>query len=141
MRELIHRWFVPITMWATAVFPLLLAVVCALPNFFGGWSFVWDDQALFYSDFEAWQFGPVNYEVYNYFKKYGGNEIPKTESVNKVSNFKAKETIEAIWNIYGSYNAFKLVEITHNQTPWQYAYQNDTIITSDMIKNYFKSKY
>lgn len=106
-----------------------------------GWSFVWDDQALFYSDFEAWQFGPVNYEVYNYFKKYGGNEIPKTESVNKVSNFKAKETIEAIWNIYGSYNAFKLVEITHNQTPWQYAYQNDTIITSDMIKKYFKSKY
>lgn len=29
-------------MWVTAAFPLLLAVVCALPNFFGGWGFVWD---------------------------------------------------------------------------------------------------
>ena len=42
MRDLICRLFAGITMWVMAVFPLLLAVACALPCFFGGWGCIWD---------------------------------------------------------------------------------------------------
>lgn len=38
----VRRWFVNIIVLGTVAFPLLLAVVCALPCFWGGWSFVWD---------------------------------------------------------------------------------------------------
>ncbi|WP_207662233.1 type II toxin-antitoxin system antitoxin SocA domain-containing protein [Anaerobutyricum hallii] len=34
-----------------------------------GWSYVWDDRELFLEEFEAWKYGPVNLEVYQYFKK------------------------------------------------------------------------
>ena len=40
-----------------------------------GWSFVWDDKPLFEGEFEAWQYGPVNTEVYSHFRKYGRGSI------------------------------------------------------------------
>ncbi len=41
-RDLVRCWFVNLIMGTTVVFPFLLAVVCAVPCFFGGWSFVWE---------------------------------------------------------------------------------------------------
>lgn len=74
-----------------------------------GWSFVWDNKPLFAETFEAWQYGPVNPKIYNYFKKYGRNEIPKKEEILYVTDVESKETMEAVWNNYGDYNAFELV--------------------------------
>lgn len=106
-----------------------------------GWSFVWDNKPLFAETFEAWQYGPVNPKVYNYFKKYGRNEIPKKEEILYVSDVESEETMEAVWNNYGDYNAFELVEMTHEQTPWKEAYENSTYITNEDIKQYFQSTY
>lgn len=49
--------------------------------------------------------------------------------------------MEAVWNNYGDYNAFELVEMTHEQTPWKEAYENNTCITNEDIKQYFQSTY
>lgn len=106
-----------------------------------GWSYVWDKHALFQDQFEAWQYGPVNLDVYHYFKKYGRDEIPETEGLPSIRDFEAEETLKSIWSQFGSWNAFQLVEYTHSQTPWVKAYANDGIIRNSDIQKYYQSKY
>lgn len=106
-----------------------------------GWSFVWDDKPLFNERFEAWQYGPVNTEVYSYFRKYGRMEIPAYEGIPFISDSDAQETLEAVWRDYSDYSASELVGITHSQQPWRDAdFLRDEISTDD-IKSYFQSTY
>ena len=41
-----------------------------------GWSYVWDNKPLFQGEFKAWQYGPVNVDVYNYFNKPCARSLP-----------------------------------------------------------------
>lgn len=106
-----------------------------------GWSYVWDDKPLFMNDFEAWQYGPVCVEVYNYFKKYRSDEIPESEGVSSLKNVDSEETIEAVWDNFSDYTAYDLVEMTHKQDPWKNAYKKHTTITKQDIKHYFQSTF
>lgn len=106
-----------------------------------GWSYVWDNQPLFQDEFEAWQYGPVNAEVYNYFKKYGRDEIPEDEGSGCYFDKDSRETLEAVWDKYCSHSAFELVELTHRQEPWQRAYRRRETIKNSDIKSYFQSIY
>lgn len=113
-----------------------------------GWSYVWDKRRLFNDDFEAWQYGPVNVTVYNKFKKYGRREIPSTEGIDirKIdlqNNLKEQiATIEAVWCEYGFMSASSLVEMTHEQLPWNEAYNSrDAKIKNSNIKKFFQSTY
>ncbi len=106
-----------------------------------GWSFVWDGHELFPDQFEAWQYGPVNLDVYNHFKKYGRDEIPAIEGVSSIQNFEAEETLRSIWSRFGSWNAFQLVEYTHSQTPWKKAYELGKTISNKEIQKYYQTNY
>lgn len=106
-----------------------------------GWSYVWDNRPLFQDEFEAWQYGPVNAEVYSYFKKYGRNEIPEQEGYEGYLDKDSRETLDAIWEKYCSYSAFELVELTHKQEPWRNAYPGRATIKNSDIKFYFQSTY
>ena len=107
-----------------------------------GWSYVWDDKPLFMNDFEAWQYGPVCVEAYNYFKKYRSDEIPESEGVSSLKNVDSEETIEAVWDNFSDYTAHDLVEMTHKQDPWKNAYASsqmglDAEISIKSIYKYF----
>lgn len=106
-----------------------------------GWSYVWDNRPLFQDEFEAWQYGPVNAEVYSYFKKYGRNEIPEHEGSDRFLDKDSRETLDAIWEKYCSFSAFELVELTHMQEPWANAYYENRTIKNSDIKFYFQSTY
>lgn len=107
-----------------------------------GWSYVWDNKPLFQSEFEAWQYGPVNVDIYDYFKSYGRAEIPEHEGwVCQFGDMDSKETLDAIWEKYCSHSAFELVEITHKQEPWKLAYLRRGTIKNSDIKKYFQSTY
>lgn len=106
-----------------------------------GWSYVWDGKPLFSDEFEAWQYGPVNNEIYYHFKKYGSDEIPDYEGIDYIDDDDARETLEAVWDRYGPYSAFELVELTHRQLPWKKAYEQGTFIRNEDIKHYFQSIY
>lgn len=106
-----------------------------------GWSFVWDDKPLFQEEFEAWQYGPVNTEVYLAFRKYGRSEIPEYEGLDCVEDGDARETLNAVWRDYSRYSAFELVDLTHSQTPWKNADYLHQIIRTEDIKLYFQSTY
>lgn len=106
-----------------------------------GWSYVWDNSPLFKNDFEAWQYGPVCVEVYDYFKKYHSEEIPEIEGVVSLGDKNAEETVEAIWDDFSDYTAYDLVEMTHKQEPWRRAYKEHTIISKKDIQHYFQSTF
>lgn len=106
-----------------------------------GWSYVWDNMPAFNDDFNAWQYGPVNEKIYNYFKKYGRNELPENEGIDELFDKNVEETIEAVWIEYGGISTYDLVELTHKQTPWRNAYSKGIRITNNSIKEYFQSTY
>lgn len=107
-----------------------------------GWSYVWDNRPLFQNEFEAWQYGPVNVEVYEYYKRYGRAEIPVSEGrfIPRMDD-DARETLDAVWERYCSSSAFELVELTHTQKPWIKAYSDNVGIKNSEIKSYFQSTY
>lgn len=118
--------------------PLKLQKVLYLAQ---GWSYVWDNMPLFEDEFEAWQYGPVNTKIYEYFKRYGRNEIPEREGRCFISNKDIKETLDAVWEKYAACSAFELVELTHSQEPWVWAYAKGGVIRNIEIKNFFQSTY
>ena len=104
--------------------------------------------ALFNEDFEAWDFGPVVPCVYQEFKSFGGNDIPKVTRyfenltivdyneniISKSDRANICHVVELLKNVSTS----KLVSITHGQTPWMDAYGlPNNIITKESIERYF----
>ena len=118
--------------------PLKLQKVLYLAQ---GWSYVWDNSPLFIEDFCAWQYGPVNLQIYNYFQKYGRNVIPYNEGSANIVDYDSKSTLEAVWDQYSLYSAYDLVELTHSHDIWKSAYYNNTIISKEDIKQYFQATY
>lgn len=106
-----------------------------------GWSFVWDNKALFPEDFCAWEYGPANEKVYETFKKYGRSEIPAAEGITDVADKDARDTLEAVWGEYGKRTAYELVNLTCSQAPWENAHANNTRIRNACICTYFRSTF
>lgn len=106
-----------------------------------GWSFVWDNKALFPEDFCAWEYGPANEKVYETFKKYGRSEISAAEGIPGVVDKDARDTLEAVWNEYGKRTAYDLVDLTCSQTPWKNARADNIRITNACICTYFRSTF
>lgn len=96
----------------------------------------------FYEEIEAWDFGPVIPEVYHEFKIYGSSAIPRSEAKN--SNIlilnRDKCMIDDMVDECANYSASYLVEVTHNQDPWNDVYEKycNNIISKESIKEYFE---
>ena len=98
-----------------------------------------ENQPCFYEEIEAWNFGPVVPEVYHVYKIFGGSNIYiRNFNKDKILQ-KDRELIEAMVDVCSKYSPSRLVEITHNQTPWKNAYIRgvNNIITRESIKSFF----
>lgn len=74
--------------------------------------------SLFKNDFEAWVHGPVNPKIYSLYKNNGVNLIC-LENVEIINFDKTiMDALNKTMEIYGSYSADELENITHNQSPW-----------------------
>ncbi len=83
------------------------------------WSLVWDDDALFPEEIEAWANGPVVRELYNAHRgKYRISCLRKgcPESLTETQ----RETVDAVLAFYGESPQW-LSDLTHMETPWQSA--------------------
>ena len=111
------------------------------------WYLVNFEKPLFSEKLLAWDLGPVVREVYQEFKKYGGNPINiKDKNVFKnITDNIQKDTIDYLEEFYDSYiglSAHELVNMTHNEEPWEKAYKSiSKIISLNTMKDYYQKKY
>jgi len=102
------------------------------------WSVVSGEQ-FFDAEFEKWEYGPVNKETYQEFKKYGDKPIPSTIA-QPVSVLKSKEeTLNVILDSYAPYDATTLSAMTHQDEPWKKAAPN-SIISDKAISLYYSKQ-
>jgi Uncharacterized phage-associated protein len=68
--------------------------------------------------FEAWAHGPVSSALYNEYREYGWNDIPKNEDHVNINDDKVIDVLESVWLTYGDMSANALEAQTHQEDPW-----------------------
>ncbi|MDO8670951.1 MAG: DUF4065 domain-containing protein [Dehalococcoidia bacterium] len=81
------------------------------------WSLVWDEKPLFKEKIEAWAYGPVVRELYEYHR--GAFEVVRLRKgdTSKLSD-EQRETIDAVLRDYGKRTAQWLSDLSHMEDPW-----------------------
>ena len=81
------------------------------------WHLVVCDKKISDVRFEAWEHGPVCRRLYNKYKKYGWNAIPKYEGF-VLANGEEIKFIQSVISVYGDFSADELECMTHKESPW-----------------------
>lgn len=96
---------------------------------------MFDDEIL------AWEHGPVVPEIYHKYKKNGSNGIPYDSNFDYRSlDPRTAAILEEVYQEFGQYSAWKLRNMTHQETPWKKTKKND-VISNELIKDYFIHNY
>lgn len=102
---------------------------------------------LFSEDIQAWVHGPVVYELYDEYKTYRFNTIPKDLNTDFEFNIDTVDVLEQVWEVYGHFNANELESITHQEDPWILTREGygpldacNEVITDDKIFEYYGSR-
>ena len=67
--------------------------------------------------FQAWIHGPVCPELYQHYKKYGWQEIPKVDCSPRF-NVEIENLLCKVWEAYGKFSADQLESLAHSEYPW-----------------------
>lgn len=131
-----------------------------LTYFAHGWNWAVNQTPLVSDKPQAWSFGPVYRELYDHTKFFGKRPIdrPINPSDNEVARFfgpdrkseepysaaltdRERQVIHAVWKRYGSLDAIKLSELTHQPgTPWFESFKKgrNSIIEDDKIQSHYE---
>ena len=98
------------------------------------------DMPLFEEHIVAWQHGPVVPKVWDAYRDYGSNPIPKPNDFDRdvISN-DARGVIDEVYTVFGQYSAWKLRNMTYEEAPWAHAAMNEEITKASMME-YFKGQ-
>lgn len=109
------------------------------------WSLVWDEQPLFQEKVEAWANGPVVRDLFYFHRgQFSVSSIPigNPDLLNDIQ----KETVDAVLEFYGNKSAQWLIDLSHQEKPWQEARRglapniaSNRIISLDYIAEYYSS--
>lgn len=104
------------------------------------WSIVWDDDALFNEEIEAWKNGPVVRELWEAHRGQFRVERIPSGSVAALSEDQT-DTIDLVLNFYGDKSAQWLSDLTHLEDPWKNAYAKgeNSVITKEALSEYYSS--
>ena len=109
------------------------------------WSLVWDDDALFPEEIEAWANGPVVRELYNAHR--GRYRVSQLAAGNADAlSVDQRDTVDAVLGFYGDKPPQWLSDLTHMEEPWKSARINvpggargNTIIHKEDLAEYYGS--
>lgn len=103
-----------------------------------------EGKELFSDDFEAWQHGPVIFELYQKYKNYQWRQITDEMSESKDNIYDFLQDIVAA---YGRFDGAALSTMTHRETPWISARGAldesagcNNIIPKESLKKFFRAK-
>lgn len=94
---------------------------------------------LFKEEFLAWEHGPVIRKIYDKYKINGSKGIEYDEDFTADIDDQTELILQYVYNEYGKYTAWKLRDMTHEETPWKTTPRNE-VISKDKIKEYFIAK-
>ena len=95
---------------------------------------------LFREDIRAWEHGPVVPDAYHEFKEFGANAIPAPEVMDfTIFDPETVELLDEVYAVYGQFSAWKLRNMTHEESPWKETPINEMISTQKM-QEYFKTQ-
>ncbi len=113
-----------------------------------------NEEFFFDTSWSAWDYGPVNRDLYNHYKKFGSMEILLTEEEIDIGNNLSKNNkkyIDEIYSLFGGFSAFELVTLTHlENSPWSiikesknYDFEslNNSIISKEETMKWFKKRF
>lgn len=107
-----------------------------------GFYYAFNDKKLFNEKIIHMPYGPAVEKLLTTLKKYGSNpitiELLNTSSNNLPDNVTV--LLKMVYDQLGQYSAYKLVEMTHNETPWKSTKQGQEIKAAEIGK-YFKEHY
>lgn len=98
------------------------------------------NEPLFENRIEAWQHGPVVREVWNRYCDQGRNVLQSPGVVeNGTMTTDQLSLLGDVWNVYGQFSAWKLRNLTHQESPWldAIAVGENTEITHNSLRAYF----
>lgn len=94
------------------------------------------------AQFKKWDYGPVNYPIYQKYKSYGKNVITNLPSVSSLCVDEEKaELLKFILNNYVNHSALALSAITHKEEPWVQTPTNGIISDEAIFKYYSKQPF
>jgi uncharacterized phage-associated protein len=97
------------------------------------------NEPLFQEKIIAWQYGPVVEEVYGDYSEYSDGAIPKPRRINiKALDDNKRELLKEVYLVYGQFSALRLMQLTHNEPPWNHTKIGDEI-NLEIMKEYFKT--
>ena len=74
---------------------------------------------LFSDRIEAWTYGPVVPELYHHYKKNGSKGILADKTFNhSMINEKTKKFLDEIYEVFGQFSAFRLMNLAHSDQCW-----------------------
>lgn len=99
------------------------------------------NKSLFADDIVAWEHGPVVVDVYHEYRNNGSFGIQDYGKFDLESiDVDTRRILEEVYAVFGQYSAWKLREMTHEETPWKSTEQGK-VIKTDVIKKYFSENY
>lgn len=94
---------------------------------------------MFEQNIEKWAYGPVVSDVYQYLKPYGSNTIISEKEIDmSILSDEESKTINMVYEYFGQFSAIKLMNLTHNETPWNSVDMNE-VIGEDLLVNFFNT--
>jgi len=113
-----------------------------------GWHLAWDGEPLFDAPIEAWANGPVVKKVYDLHRGQFTlrNPWPEAGDTSRLQEDEI-ESIEAVLDVYGTWDARQLVAATHDERPWLEARgelpdgaRSNRVIELDTMQDFFGSR-
>ncbi|MGX7593647.1 Panacea domain-containing protein [Planococcus plakortidis] len=102
------------------------------------------ENELFEEDFEAWVHGPVIPSIYQKYRPYGYQDIPKSNKEVEIDDEEIVDILEQVYATYGGYNGNELESISHQEKPWLEAREGkepyeacNDIISKETIFNFY----
>lgn len=108
-----------------------------------GWHLAKFDEPLFDETIDAWKHGPVVPSVYHAYKCYDDRGIPKPETFDiSLINNRARSLLNNVYKAYGQYAAWKLREMTHEESPWVIAWAEGdrSSISLESMREFFRAR-
>lgn len=99
------------------------------------------DAPLFDEDLEAWTHGPVTPSLYHQYKGYGSAPItaPSYDLTDEFSP-EQRDLLDEVHDVFGQFSAWKLRNMTHNESPWLENEDSASIIPKATLQEYFKTR-